>query len=77
MAYYRIAAKDNDQGDAYWVTAGSKEQARRLVALNAEQAREAEDPTKFKAEINGEKQPPFGLIYRRLYGPLTVAKRGH
>jgi hypothetical protein len=75
MAYYRVCPKDKDQGDAYWVTARSEEQARRLVALNVEEAREAEDPTKFEAEINGEKQPPFGLIYRRLYGPLTIEKR--
>src|ERR671918_2053255 len=46
MAYYRVCPKDKDQGDAYWVTARSEEQARRLVALNAEEAREAEDPTK-------------------------------
>jgi hypothetical protein len=75
VIYYRVQAKDDDAGEAYWVAAESEEHARRLVALNAESAREAEDSSRFECESNHEKHPPFGLIYRRLHGPLTITKR--
>jgi hypothetical protein len=75
VTHYRVQTKDDDAGEAYWVAAESEDHARRLVALNAEDAREAGDSSRFECESNDEKRPPFGLIYRRLHGPLTIKNR--
>lgn len=75
MPYCCVRPKGDDQGEAYWVSATSDDEARRLVALNVGHAQDADHPGKFECEANAAKQPPFGLIYRRLNGPLTIEKR--
>jgi len=75
VTYYSVWAKDDDAGEVYWVSAESETEARRLVALNAELARDAEDASKFECDLDRDKRPPFGMIYRRLHGPLTIEKR--
>lgn len=75
MPHYRITPRKDEDPESYWVLAESEEEARRLVALNVEQAREAEDASRFECELGTEKQPPFGMIYRRFHGPLTIEVR--
>ena len=75
MPHYRITLRDDDHAEVYWVLADSDEDARRLVALNAEQACEAQNEHRFECEPGNEKQPPFGIIYRRYNGPLAIEVR--
>jgi hypothetical protein len=74
MPHYHIWRKDDELADSYWVYAESPSAARRLVALNVLAAASAEDETKFLCEISFDKMPPTPLIYRRLYGPITITK---
>ena len=54
--------------------ASSEEEARRFVALNVADAREAVETAKFMCEPDRYKQPPCGFIYRRLSGPVAIAR---
>lgn len=75
MTFYRVWNRSDDAGEVYWVSAESEKHARRLVALNAEETLEPEDSFRLECEVSDEKRPPFGLIYRRLRGPLMIEKR--
>jgi hypothetical protein len=75
MPHYHIQRKDDVIADSYWVFAASPSEARRLVALNVPDAANAENDTEFLCEISSQKTPPAILIYCRLTGPLTIAKR--
>jgi hypothetical protein len=75
MPHYHIHRKDEPVADSYWVFAASPSEARRLVALNAVAAADAEDETKFPCDVSSTKTPPSLLIYRRLNGPLDITKR--
>ena len=76
MPHYCLWSRDDESGETYWVMAASPDYARRLVHLNAgDGGREAEDPEKFMCKPDTNKEPPDGLIYRRLAGPLTITRR--
>jgi len=75
MPHYHIQRKDDVVADSYWVFAASPSEARRLVALNVDAAADARDEAKFLCSLSAEKTPPAILIYCRLTGPLTIAKR--
>jgi len=74
MQHYRVEPLDDPDGDAYWVLASSEEEARRFVALNVADAREAVKTAKFLCEPDRYKQPPCGFIYRRLSGPVSISR---
>ncbi|MDQ7251638.1 hypothetical protein [Dongia sedimenti] len=69
--HYIVVRTDWDDGEAYWVLAPDEDTARRAVAANTD-ARDATDPTKYQCRPDNNKQPPAGMIYRRLHGPLAV-----
>jgi hypothetical protein len=75
MPHYHIWRKDDETADSYWVYAETPNAARRLVALNVVAAANVEDETKFLCQLSLDKTPPTPLIYRRLYGPITITKR--
>lgn len=75
MAIFMLWLRDSVNNDSYWLQAKTSEEARSLLALNVEEAAEARDINKFECVLNRDKEPPFGLIYRRLHGPVTIAKR--
>lgn len=74
MEHYRLQPLDDPEGDAYWVLASSEGEARRYVALNVADAREAVEAAKFMCVPDRYKQPPCGFIYRRLNGPVAIAR---
>ncbi len=74
MPYYRVRSA-RDIGESYWLLATSENEARRIIALNVEAAREARDARKFECAPSTQKQPPEGLIYRRFHGPLSIEER--
>ena len=74
MPHFCVWLRDDDE-QAYWVWADTATEARRLVALNVEPARDAENPEAFECQPDETQAPPFGLIYRRLYGPVSIEKR--
>jgi hypothetical protein len=75
MAYYRLQRLDDAEGESYWVEARSEEQARRLVALYAQDA----DATRLDAfgcrlsSIQRRASPLF--VVRRSNAPLSIARR--
>jgi len=77
MAHYHVWSKEkeNEAADSYWVLASSPEEARRLVALNVSGAGGAEDADKFDCALSDKKTPPDGIIYSRLNGTTTIARR--
>ena len=75
MAYYYVSHKNDGAADSYWVNASSCAEARRLVAVNVPEASDAENAGIFECERNTQKTPPEGLIYRRLYGPVSIEAR--
>lgn len=75
MPTYCISGADDPLGEAYWALAASPKEARRLVALNVEEARDARDPGKFDCEPDNEKQPDEHVILRRRHGPVPIEKR--
>ncbi len=73
MTIYMVSKIEDADGEAYWVNAHTPDEARAMVAATfPNEAKDARDPTKFKCEPDGEKQPAFGMIYRRNYGPEAV-----
>jgi hypothetical protein len=75
MAYYRLQRLDDPEGESYWVEARSEEQARRLVALYAQDA----DATRLEvfgcrlSSIQRRASPLF--VVRRSNEPLSMARR--
>ena len=74
MQCFYVYPISDDDADSYWVNAESEKDARQLVALNVSDAPGASDPDKFGCELNSQKQPPHGLIYRRLKGPVAIQR---
>jgi hypothetical protein len=74
MKNFCIRAKGNDEADSYWISAVSKEEARRLVALNIIGAAGVGDPAKFECVLDDTKTPPMGFIHRRLNGPVAIER---
>jgi hypothetical protein len=66
MAYYRLQRLDDAGGASYWVEARSEEQARRLIALYAQ------EPDATKVELFACRLSP---IRRRLAPLLLVVRR--
>lgn len=75
MPHYCVWSDDDPEGEAYWVLAPSCQVARHLVALNVDTARQANDPNAFDCLQDDKKNPPEGLIYRQLNGPIAIARR--
>jgi hypothetical protein len=75
MAYYIVWNPNSKTDEAYWVEASSADAARRVIASSVEEAKDANDPTKFECQVNTGKTPPPGMIYRRLHGPVAVLSR--
>ncbi len=75
MAYYRLQRLDDADGESYWVEARSEEQARRLIALYAQDA----DATKLEAfgcRLSSIQRRPAPLfVVRRSNEPLSIARR--
>jgi hypothetical protein len=74
VGHYRVQKPDSLEG--FWVLAGSKNEARELIALNVDPA--AMDPDVYLCDRDATFQPPFGKIVA--YGPggsrtITVTKR--
>ncbi len=74
MQHYRIQPLGDPDGEAYWVLASSEEEARRFVALNVTDARDAGRAAAFLCEPDRYKRPPNGVIYRRYSGPVAIAR---
>jgi hypothetical protein len=67
MKNFCIRAKGNDEADSYWISAVSKEEARRLVALNIIGAAGVGEPAKFALRAR-----PLRLPFAR----DTLSQRG-
>ena len=74
MTIYRIAAADRADTEAYWISARSEIEARRLVALNARNAKHARGKG-FTCDVDASQVAPAGTIIRRNNGPILVDKR--
>jgi hypothetical protein len=72
MRCYCIRANGDRQADTYWVAAESRLEARRIVTLNCEAAREADQLEIFECESSSKRTPPPWLIYSRLGGPIPI-----
>jgi len=73
---FRIDPKPADEnGEAYWVLAGTTLEARRLIARNVPGAAGVQDEQRFSCLFDDTKAPPEGLIYSRLHDPVTISKR--
>jgi len=57
------------------VLASSPVEARRLVALNAQDASQAKDVNLFGCSPDETRRPPHRVIYRGPYGRLTIEQR--
>jgi hypothetical protein len=75
VMFFHIWRCDDDDADSYWVSAGTPAEARRLIALNVGNARDAEDSMRFDCGPSNRKRPPTGFIHRRLTGPVAIKKR--
>ena len=75
MPYYRVEPVDETNADAYWVAAASETDARELVAMNVPEATQAIDRERFDCCQDSSKMPPPGLIFRRLWEPVTIKHR--
>lgn len=73
MQCYRVTAI-NGEGE-YWLLANSEDEARRVVALNAGEARTAEDSAEYSAYVDEQKRPPHYLIIRKSSYPAAIEKR--
>lgn len=73
MRCYRIAAINGEC--EYWLLADSDEEARRIVALNAREVGNAEDPAEYAAELDERKCPPHHLILRKSSYPVAIERR--
>jgi hypothetical protein len=71
MPSYMIWPRDDIDGEAYWVSASSPTEARQIVAMSIASAGGVMT-SKFHCEPNSLKEPPAGLIYRRLNGPVEI-----
>jgi hypothetical protein len=74
VGHYRLQKPDSLEG--FWVLAGSKNEARQLIALNVDS--DAINPDLYQCILDATFQPPFGEIVA--YGPggsrtITVTKR--
>lgn len=74
MTIYRICRADKADDEAYWISARSETEARRLVALNARMARYARG-NGFVCEADSSQMPAPDTIHRRKNGPIPIAKR--
>lgn len=74
MTFYRISIADASNDEAYWISARSEDEARRLVALNARNASRARGRG-YLCEVDSTQTPPADMIYRRKNGPISIAKR--
>lgn len=74
LTIYRICRADQSDDEAYWISARSEGEARRLVALNARNARYARG-NGFICERDASEMPAPDTIHRRKHGPIPIAKR--
>jgi hypothetical protein len=76
MAYYRLQRLDDAGGASYWVEARSEEQARRLVAVYAQDA-DAMKVELFACRLSSIQRRPAPLLFvvRRSNEPLSIARR--
>jgi hypothetical protein len=70
---YLIEKVDDPAADSYWVQADSGDEARQMIAKSIPEAAEAEDEEKYTCRMSSTQTPPYGLIYRRLGGPVPIA----
>ena len=73
-AYYCIWDKLARSVDTYWVDARSHVEARRLIAASVPEASRARNVDEFECVLNDDKEPPLGMIYCRLNGPVAVKR---
>ena len=77
MNCYAVWPTEDEAGDSCYVLASSSAEARRLVALNIDEASDARDSDKFECvlSVDKHKRPLLGFIHRRLHGPVSIVNR--
>lgn len=72
MQTFHLSRIDEYNRDEFWLTASSAAMARRLLALNVTEAKDAEDGDIFDCDIDDTKLPPEGLIYHSHDAPTDI-----
>jgi hypothetical protein len=72
---FHVVPKHDRDADSYWVLATSEREARRLVSSNVAGSERAIDEQAFLCVPSPKQIGSRKLIYRRLGGPITIAKR--
>jgi hypothetical protein len=75
MACFHLWRCDDDDADSYWVAATTEDEARRLVALNVDEAPDAEDRMRFDCGPSNRTAPAAGMILRRLKPSVKIRHR--
>ena len=75
MTWYHVHRVYDQEADSYWVEAGSRQEARRLVALNVTEAADAQNVEMFGCEPSIQNKPLRSFIHRRVNGPVPIVNR--
>ena len=73
MLHYHLWTQDGRTDNQYWIEAESEDEARSLVALNADG--EATNPLVWQCSLSKEFQPPGGVILTGGGQTIPVEKR--